>query len=81
MSTPINVVPDSRNVYHATIRHHSISRARTIEIKGSLHKAKIAASLEFGEEFLDHEIVIAQVWGGRHEVVARRLVAEKKWSS
>lgn len=44
--------------YTATIRHHSISRARVIDAGNSLPAAKARASAEFGDGYLDHEIVI-----------------------
>ena len=66
--------------YIATIRHHSISRAREIMISGSLTQAKRAASREFGAEQRDYYISIYEPVGhGMHELVSRKLVGTRKW--
>ena len=66
--------------YQATIRNHSISHARTIEIKGTLTQAKRAATAEFGQEQRDYDIVIAEVFDdGDRRIVAHRLVGDKVW--
>lgn len=66
--------------YIATIRHHSISRAREIKIKASLTYAKRAATREFGQEQLDYEIVIYGDAGCiSPEIVSTRRVSARKW--
>lgn len=60
--------------YTATIRHHSISRARTVSAT-TLLAAKRAATKEFGGEFRDYEIVIFH----NDEIVARRRVSDRRW--
>jgi hypothetical protein len=61
----------------ATISHHSISRARVIDVSDDLTQAKRQASKEFGDEFLDYRIIIVNERG---ETIASRLVGEKRWS-
>lgn len=64
----------------ATIRHHSISRARQIEISGTLTQAKVAAAREFGQEQRDYEIAIYEDMDDRMPyLVATRRVAGRKW--
>ena len=66
--------------YFASIRHHSISRARQIEVDGTLTQAKSAASREFGQEQLDYEIVIYEDMGDRAPyLIATRRVSDRKW--
>lgn len=66
--------------YTATIRHHSIAAARTIQIDGTLTAAKAAASREFGDEQRDYNIVIAEHADGLpHEIVARKRVSGRTW--
>lgn len=60
--------------YTATIRHHSISRARTVSA-ATLPAAKHLATKEFGGGFLDHEIVI---YCG-DEIASRRRIGERGW--
>lgn len=62
--------------YTATIAHHSISRARTIEVTGTLTAAKAAATREFGDGFLDHRIVIRDEHG---QTVASRRIGDRDW--
>ena len=62
--------------YTATISHHSISRAREITITGTLRAAKAAATREFGDEFLNYNIVIRDESG---ETVAQRRVGDRNW--
>lgn len=67
--------------YLATIRHHSISRARQIEIAGSLSDAKRAAAKEFGEEQRDYEIaILATDHPSGPYVVSSRRVGGHKWN-
>ena len=61
----------------ATIAHHSISRARVIDVSDNLGKAKREATREFGGEQLDFRIVITDERG---EVVASRRVGDKRWA-
>lgn len=50
--------------YTATIIHHSISRARKIEIvANTLTAAKSAATREFGGEQVDYKIALEEVGG------------------
>lgn len=70
--------------YLATVRHSSISKARTIETEGTLTQAKRAAAQEFGQEQWDYEIIVAEVLdSGEHRIVAGRLVGgeyiNKRW--
>lgn len=67
--------------YLATIRHHSIARAPVIEIKSAkLSNAKARAAREFGQGFLDHEIVIYDATYGREpEVVTSRRIGSRRW--
>ncbi len=63
--------------YIATIRHHSISRAREITMTCSLSAAKRRATMEFGGEQVDYEIVIFDA--SRDEIVTRRRIMDRKW--
>ncbi len=66
--------------YIATIRHHSISSARHIEIDGTLAQAKRAASREFGAEQRDYTIIIGQDRGdGDVQIVSSRRIADARW--
>ncbi len=61
--------------YTATVRHHSISRAR--HITGvSLPAIKRAATKEFGGEQQDYRIVIER----DDEVVSERRVSDARWT-
>ena len=64
--------------YTATIKHHSIARAREIEIDGTLTLAKRAATREFRGEFIDYNIVIYADGDFARPVAARR-VGNKRW--
>ena len=71
--------------YYATIRHHSISRARVIKIDGTLTQAKAAATREFGGGFNDHALIIFGAFPNGemdrdYEVASRRLDS-KRWSN
>lgn len=63
--------------YIATIRHHSISRAREITMTCSLSAAKRRATMEFGGEQVDYEIVIFDA--SRDEIVTRRRIMDRTW--
>jgi hypothetical protein len=66
--------------YSATIRHHSISRARVIDITGTLDEAKKAAADEFEQEQRDYEIVVSEEPDNRApEIVATKLVSARHW--
>ena len=62
--------------YTATISHHSISRARTITIVGSLARAKRAATIEFGGDQQDYKIAIH----ADGQVVATRMLGDTRWT-
>ena len=62
--------------YTATIAHHSISRARTIEVTGTLTAAKVAATREFGGDQNDYRIVITDEQG---QTVASRRIGDRDW--
>lgn len=62
--------------YTATIVHHSIARARVIEVEGTLAEAKAAAWEEFGDEQLDYRIAVYDEDG---DIVASRRVGAKRW--
>jgi hypothetical protein len=73
---------DEMTKFVATIRHHSISRARQIEIEGTLTEAKRAAAREFDQEQRDYEIAIyADTSAGEYlpDLVATRRVGGRKW--
>ena len=70
--------------YVATISHHSIARAPYScvgDFFDTLHAAKINATREFGDGYLDHVIKIIEVTDGEGEVVASRRVGDKRWST
>ena len=72
--------------YIATIRHHSIASARTITVEGSLTAAKRAATIEFGGEQRDYEIVIFEQYprpgfADGCELAASRCVGSPRWSN
>ena len=66
--------------YIATVEHHSIYCHYQIEVEGSLTKAKRAATKEFGDGFLDHQI---SIYDKRHcdTPVASRKISSKRWST
>lgn len=69
--------------YFATIRHHSIARARVIKIEGTITEAKRAATGEFKGDFNDYVLTIF----GTHEngemdrdyIVSSRRLGARKW--
>lgn len=65
-------------MFTATLKHHSIARARIIQCPVNLTQAKRAATREFGGEMLDYTIVILDPRG---ECVASRKVGAKNWSN
>lgn len=73
---------DTMTTYQATIRHHSISHARTIVINGSLADAKRCATREFGDEQRGYEIVVAEVLDtGDKRIVASRVLGQDRWTN
>ena len=66
--------------YLATISHHSISFARSVPVGDTLHAAKINATREFGDGYLDNVIQIIDVTDGDGAVVASRFVGEDRWT-
>lgn len=67
--------------YTATIQHHSIARARVVDVGDDLASAKAAASSEFGDEQRDYTIIIMDHDAANFdsEIVARRKVSGRKW--
>lgn len=66
----------------ATIRHHSIARARVVDLGTSdLTAAKKAASAEFRGEFVDYTICIMgeRTPDNPDGIVAARRVGARKW--
>lgn len=67
--------------YQATIRHHSIARARVVNVGNDLTAAKRAATKEFGGDFVDYVLVIIDTqlpeWDDR--IVARKRLGERRW--
>lgn len=70
--------------FTATIRHHSISRARIVNVGDDLATAKRNAAKEFAGDFNDYVIVIydreEQNWGGNEDIVATKRVGGKRWN-
>lgn len=69
--------------YTATIRHHSIIRAAIIECGDNPSTALYIADEEFGDGFLDHEIVVfahAENNELEPELFASRIIHEPKWT-
>ena len=64
--------------YVATISHHSIAHARVETVGSTLHAAKINATREFGDGYLDHVIEVTDSNG---VVVASRRVGDKRWAT
>lgn len=64
--------------YSATISHSSVSRARTIDAGNTLRGAKRRATMEFGDGFLDHVILIYDDTASAP--VAKRRVADSRWA-
>ncbi len=64
--------------YTATIRHDSISSARTITVDGDLNAAKRAATAEFKGDMQDYQIVISD---DRGNPVAARRIGDRRWRS
>lgn len=70
------IISNMPATYTATISHHSISRARTIEVTGTLTAAKAAATKEFGDDQNDYRIVITDESG---QTVASRRIGDSNW--
>lgn len=69
--------------YTATISHHSISRARTVEVGDTLEAAKRNATREFGGDFLDYKIIIydTTIENPWEAVVATRRIGNRRWAT
>lgn len=69
--------------FFATIRHHSIARARVIEINGTLTEAKRAASAEFKGDYNDYNLCIFAAHENgmmdRDFCVSSRKLGARKW--
>jgi hypothetical protein len=70
--------------YTATIRHHSIARARVVPVGDTLAIAKSSADHEFGDGYLEHTIEIhdtqiADPWHGT--LVASRRLDARRWAT
>ena len=61
---------------YATISHHSISSARVEKVGTDLDHAKKLADAEFGDGFIDHNIIITDDTG---ETIARRRIGDDGW--
>jgi hypothetical protein len=66
--------------YVATISHHSIAQSPIVPVGDTLRAAKINATREFGEGYLDQLIQIIDVTDGDRAVVASRFVGEDRWT-
>lgn len=66
--------------YTATIVHHSIASAHTIDCGDDLEEAKKLADAEFGDGFLDHVIIIFENRGEYDETVTSRKIANDEWN-
>jgi hypothetical protein len=64
--------------YIATIRHHSIARARSITTQGDLAAAKRAATAEFGDDQQDYILYIENSLG---QPAAYRKLSSKRWTN
>jgi hypothetical protein len=63
--------------YYATISHHSISRAREVDVGDDLPEAIAKANQEFGDGFVDHSIVIYERSNGEFDdIVAEWKIAD-----
>lgn len=70
----------TKTTYSATIRHHSIARARVIECGSDLTAAKRKAAREFGAEQIDYDIAIFEHRDGvAPEMITSRKVGGGKW--
>lgn len=68
--------------FRATIRHHSIARARVVDLgTPDLIAAKKAASAEFKGEFADYTICILgeETPDNPRGIVASKRVGARKW--
>ena len=67
--------------YTATIRHHSISRARHIDCGSDLTVARKLAIAEFDTENRDYMITIIEHRDGvAPEIISERKVSGGKWA-
>ena len=68
--------------YRATIRHHSIARARVVDLgTADLTAAKKAAATAFRGEFVDYTICILgdETPDNPRGIVASKRVGARKW--
>jgi hypothetical protein len=66
--------------YVATIEHHSLARAPSVKIEGTLTQAKRAATERFGDGFADHQICIYERRPDFGNVlVATKAVGAPEW--
>jgi hypothetical protein len=67
--------------YAATIKHHSISRARIVPVGDTLTSAKRGAVAEFSDEHRDYQIVILDMEPENfdREIVSIKRVGARKW--
>lgn len=71
------------NNLHATIRHHSIARARVIDLgTADLKAAKRKASAEFRGEFVDYAICIIgdRTPDNPDGIISSRRVGARNWN-
>jgi len=61
------------------LKHHNISRSRTVVLDGTLAQAKRRALKEFGDEQRDYRIEIWLHEGSRPWMVCTRYVGGGKW--
>lgn len=64
--------------YQATVRHSSICSHYSIPVGDDLTTAKRKAVVEFGDGFVDHDIVIMD--SETREIVASRKVGGGQWT-
>lgn len=67
--------------YTATIRHHSIVRARVVPVGDDLSTAKRNATREFGGDFRYYQIVILDrdAHNFDSEIAATKRIGARKW--
>lgn len=68
--------------YSATIRHHSISSARVVDLGTTdITEAKRRASAEFGGDFNDYTLVILgeRTPGNPDGIISSRRLGARKW--
>ena len=63
--------------YTIYLSHHSISRSREVAFDGTLEGAKRVATREFGGDYQDYTVVIADAEG---YTVAKRKLCDRRWT-